>query len=666
MTLGDMTASPFPVLFSPLRIGPIEIANRIVMAPHFTGFADGSPRVGEPGYYGERYADYLVERARGGVGLIIFGQVQVHPSTAYELPHAAIGYDAAAVPGYRAATRRIHAAGAKVFVQLAHSGLSNEGGPERLAVLGPSDGIGWIIAEAGRAMEIEEIHDLVETYGRAAEFAREGGFDGIEIHCTHGYLPLQFLSPRFNRRTDRYGGSLENRMRFLVDILDRVGRVTGTDLVLGVRLCADEFTDGGLTLDDTKEVAARLSASGKVHYLSVSLGHAATSMPMVIAPMYVPPAYGVYAAAAIRSVVNVPVFTVGRITDPATAERILADGQADAVALARGLIADPEWAAKARAGRADEIRVCTANNKCLLGRPLRCIQNPAVGKEREWGVGTLQRPARRRRALVVGGGVAGMEAARVAAERGHEVILCEQANELGGQVTLAHRLPGRQEMAGLIRWPEGQLKTLGVKIFLGHTVTAPAVREFAPDAVVIATGSIADRRGATLYRAAGIDGWEDAPILTPEEVIRGGAALGKRVVIFDDVGEIESLGIAEMVAAEGREVELITTLPFAGMRVDGSTLPLVLARIPSVRTTPLSEVAAMRDRTVVVRGLISRAQRQIPEVDALVIITRRQRQAGLYDILKGQVAELYCIGDAVAPRGVDHAVYDGHRVGRSL
>src|SRR5689334_9690293 len=433
---------------------------------------------GEPGFYGERYGRYLAEYARGGVGTVIAGQAQVHPTTAYQMHNNASAWDPACVPDLRRVSEQINEHGALAFLQLAHNGGVNHATWSKLPVWSAS-GIANHM-EASKPISVEEIRQVVEHFARSARHAADAGFDGIEVHGAHGYLVHEFLSPAYNRRTDEYGGSFDNRIRFATEVLRAVRESVGATVAVGLRLVGDEESrDGhGLGPDDCAEIAARLAQEGLVDFLDVSVGTSGVGM---VRPMYAPHLLGVRATAIVkRAVPDVPVFAVHRILTPAEAEGILEDGAADAVTIVRALIADPEWPEKARSDRTDEIRACTGCNQGCYGNltqgyPITCVTNPSVGREATLGSGTLTRAAVRKRVVVVGGGPAGLEAAWVAAARGHDVTLLERADVLGGKIRLAERLPGRAEVADFADWRAAECGRRGVDVRLGVEATVDGI-----------------------------------------------------------------------------------------------------------------------------------------------------------------------------------------------
>ncbi|HTY19173.1 MAG TPA: FAD-dependent oxidoreductase [Myxococcota bacterium] len=659
----------YPHLFAPLRIGPLESRNRIVFGAHFTMYSEPAPRWGEPGFYGERLGRYLAERARGGAGVVIAGQAQVHPTTAYQMANNAAAWPDEAVPHLERVARAVHEHGALAFLQLAHNGGVNGGAWSKRPAWAPSSIANY--HEPPKALEPEEIRELVEHFARSARNAAAAGFDGIEVHAAHGYLIHEFLSPRSNRRDDRYGGSLENRMRFAVEVLAAVRAAVGPSRAVGVRLVGDEEAgSGGLGPADAAEIAARLEAAGLVDFVNVSVGLSGVGM---VRPLYAKPGFGVYAAAAVKERLRgAPVFAVHRIVTPEQAEAILARGEADAVTLVRALIADPDWAAKAHRGAASEIRRCTGNNQgcygnLLQGLPVTCVQNPAVGREEELGAGTLAPAARRKRVVVVGGGPAGLEAAWVAAARGHEVRLLEREHRLGGKVHAAARLPGRAELIDHAQWRIEECERRGVRVELGFEATRDSVLALEPDAVVVATGGRATKTGYAKWHPFAIAGIERELALDHEEALRRADELVGRIVILDAVGHIEGLGLGELLAARGADVTLATPLA-SPMLLDAETLAAALPRAvrAGVRWRPTHGLLAIGDREVTLLDLLAARPERIEDVDWVVVRTHGLPEERLYFELKGEVPEVVRVGDAVAVRLLDRAIFDGHAAGRRL
>lgn len=655
----------FRYLFTPLKIGPITVRNRIFSTGHGEGMTlDNLPT--------EVMVHYHAEKAKGGIGLTILGDAMVCVEPKLTLrprpTRVVAGYDPRVVPWWRQIADAVHEQGAKVFAQMGIFG-AYYGGISASAIPNPAGG-----RLTSKALSNEEIREVIEWYGRCADHAREAGLDGIEVH-DHGGLVTQFLSPLWNKRTDEYGGSLDNRMRFLLEALDTSRRRAGPALAVGYRLSADEFLPGGLTLEDNREIAKRLADSGLVDFLDVDVATEPNLLHMIIAPMYVQHGYQGSAAAAIKEAVEsrVPVFTVGRITDPVMAERILADGQADLIGMTRAHICDPELANKARSGLLDDIRPCLGDvegcaGAMQAGRVVGCTYNPATGREKEWGVGTLKRAAARKRVVVVGGGPAGMEAGRTAALRGHEVILYEREKQLGGQITLGAMLPGRDEMLSAVRWYTIQLRKAGVNVVLETEATKDSVLATGPDAVVVATGAAFRRDGFGAPAYAPVPGWDQPHVISLEDAILGRAKVGDKVVIYDDFGSIEAPGLAERLADQGKQVQIITKSLAVGMDlVPIQHLPYVYQRIlkKGVKLLASTLVTQIGANNVKACNVYSGETADI-DADTVVFITAKVQNDALYHTLHGQVKELYRIGDCSTPLNISEAVVDGHRVGRLL
>ena len=661
-------------LFQPLPVGPLTLRNRVIFGAHFTMFTEPNPVWGEPGFYGRRYGRYLADRARGEVAAVIAGETAVAPNTAYKMANNANGWDPECIPHYEQLTSQVHEHGAHAFIQLTHSGAMMLGNWSKQVAIAPS--VSPDHMEAPRAMDARDIAESIEYHVRCARHAVAGGFDGIEIQSAHGYLLHQFLSPKFNHRTDQYGGSLENRMRFGVEVVSAVREAVGDAVAVGIRLVGDdEQTHGpGLTADDCAEVAARYEELGLVDFLNVSVGIGGIGM---VRTNYAPHCFGVYGAHAVKKAVrDTPVFTVHRILTPDEAEQIIEQHEADGITLVRALIADPEWVVKAREGRDDEIRHCTGINQSCYGNllqsmPINCVQNPAVGREDDLGLGTLEPAARAKRVVVVGGGPGGMEAAATAAARGHDVTLLERESELGGALRWARELPGRGEIWEIARWRIGECERRGVDVRPGIDATADDVLALSPDAVIVATGGRATKLGQAAYHPMPVPGSEQDWVLDHVDALRRALAdpdaLGDRIVLLDAVGHAQAIGLGELLAAAGKDATCVTPLPLP-MALDGETQAAILPRAvqAGMKWRPNTAMAFIGDHEVTVVDVLSRELETIPEVDTVVIRTHGLPVDDLYTALEGKVHELVRIGDAVAVRYVDRAVYDGHVAARAL
>jgi mycofactocin system FadH/OYE family oxidoreductase 2 len=647
----------FKYLFLPLQIGKTVVPNRISFSSHLTNFA-------ENGLPSERHIYYLAERAKGGAGLIITEEQSVHPTDhAYEKIIEA--FNPAVVPHYRKICNAVHEYETKIFAQLNHNGAQSDGTLSRLPVWGPSPVPDVMFREVPKEMEIEDIQEVIEYFCQSATHVREGGFDGIELQIGHSSLLRQFLSPLSNQRTDEYGGSLENRMRFALEVIEAVRATVGPDFTLGIRLCADEMIPGGLTLDDTKEMARRFEATEKIDFIDLSIG-TFYNLYLVGGTMHTPLGYTVPLSAGIKEVVNLPVFATGRINDPVMAERILADGQADMIGMVRAQICDPELANKVKDGRLEEIRYCIADNQGCYGRialnkDIGCIQNPAVGYERERGIGSIKPASVKKKVLIVGGGPAGLRTAEVAAQRGHLVTLCEKKGKLGGQVNIAKRGAGREELDVIIRNEENQLKKLPVEVILNKEVTAEFVLAQNPDVVIIATGSVP--------KECPVPGADGPNIFNVWQVLLGEADLGKRVLFIDYDGHHQATATAEFLADQGKEIHMLTSSLFIGQDLGPvQDLYLTRQRLLQKGVTFTSDFAVMEIKGLEVHGfnVYSNEWNTFSGYDSIVLAMGNRVEDGLYQTLKGRVKELYRIGDCVAPRKIDMAIHEGDKVGRMI
>lgn len=648
----------FKHLFTPLKVGKVTIPNRIFSSAHITRFH--SP-FGAPG---ERAVQYYEARAKGGVGLIIVGENYIVWPTTWARPTA---YESdTVIPAWKTMVDAIHQHGTKVFCQLEHPGnLANVRAAQGGSILSASAIPRREPFTPGRneiphEIDVEDIKRVVETFGQAARRVKEAGCDGVEVTAMFGKLGASFLSPLSNKRTDAYGGNLGNRMRFLLEVIDSIRENAGPDLVLGVRLTADEFLDGGITLDDAKEIAQRLEATGKLDYLFPC---AAAQGPPHTPPMYYPLAGFVYLAAGIKEVVNLPIFCAGRINDPVLAEKILADHQADMTAMTRTTICDPEMPNKAREGRLDEIRRCISCNEGCIGRsdllflPLSCAFNPEAGREKVFEVTLV---ASQKRVMVIGGGAAGLETARVAATRGHKVSLYEKGDMLAKELTIAAKSPGREDFEEVVRYYTYQMKLLGVDVHLEVNVTPEMVLKENADAVVVATG-------AAPY-IPDVPGANGENVVEMRQVIQDEVEVGQNVVVADCQSHIYGLDTADILADRGKMVELLTESVYAGGQVDNYTIEAIYAIVlgKGVVITPLTGVKEIKGNTVIAYNMLTGAEREIEGVDTVVFCTAGMANDSLYRSLKGKVKELYQVGQCVSPRKLLDSIYDGAVVGRKI
>lgn len=654
------SSNPFPLLFSPITLNGMTVRNRIVSTAHATGYAVG-------GYPKARYREYYERKARGGVGLIItFGSCSVHPSSSVAEWNGVANWDESVIPELAAMAEVVHRHGAKIVCQLTHMGRRGTSANSARPLLAPSAVAEPVHRERPKVLELHEIRELVEAFAAAAERVQRSGYDGVEITSYGGHLIEQFWAPHVNQRTDAYGGSLENRLRFSREVIEAVRDRVGPAFCVGFRMTADQLLKDGLDHRAMKEIAGRLAGLRKIDYFSISgsTGETPELQAKTVPSLDHPLGLFNHYAASIKAVVDVPVLVAARIIDPAMAEDVLRRGAADLIGMTRALIADPDLPAKALAGQRDDIRFCTGANEGCIGRlyqglAIRCVQNPLIGHEAE--LAAVQ-PARvRRRIVVVGGGPAGMEAARIAAERGHRVTLVEQSDALGGQVRLAALAPHRAEYGRSIAWLARQLARLGVDVRLGTEGTLEALLADPPDAVVVATGATP--------RAAPWPGADRPHVVTVDTVLRGEVTVrpGQRCVVIDDDAHMRGPGAAEALLDAGGEIEIITRETMVGLEIDPTLRPILYRRLftKGVTMTPLTAVLDIGTGAVRVEHVYSGQQREIP-ADLVVLALGGEARAELYDGLRAAAPrlEVHRVGDAVAPRRLYDALLEGTRVGR--
>jgi len=659
--MGAMTpaSTPFPHLFSPLRVGSITLKNRIVSSGHDTVMS-------EAGQVGDQLIAYHEARAAGGVGLIVVQATAVHPTAEYT-DHSLAASDDDCIPGFRRLAETVHAHDCRIFGQLFHGGreiMDSRDGSLPVA-LAPSAVPSERFHVMPRAVPATMIGEIVDSFGQAARRFRTAGFDGVEIVASHGYLPAQFLNPRVNLRSDGYGGSAENRSRFLRETVAAIRAAIDPDCVVGLRISIGEVTPEGLTAEEAIEAVAALDADGAVDYVSVVAGTSATlaGSDHIVPPMTEANAYTAPLAARVKARVRVPVMVAGRINQPQEAEAVLAAGQADACAMTRALISDPLLPRKAAEGRLDDIRACVGCNQACIGHfhaghPISCIQFPETGREREFG---RRMPAAAGRAvMVVGGGPGGLKAAAVAAERGHRVTLYEASRRVGGQVLLAEKLPGRAEFGGVVTNLAREVELAGARVVTGVRVDAEFVRQERPDVVVVATGARPRRPHLEL---AG-----DPIVLDAWQVLLGEPVPPGRVAIADWRCDWVGLGLADLLARRGHPVTLGLTGYMPGQRLqqyvrDAMTAAALRARVvmeTNVRVFGYDGSAVFFQHVLTGEPVI------VEDVAALVLALGHEPVDDLLGALEDFDGEIHGIGDCLAPRTVEEAVLEGLRVGSEI
>ncbi|KAA0972541.1 NADH:flavin oxidoreductase [Aureimonas fodinaquatilis] len=673
-------------LLRPLTIKGLTIRNRIMSTSHAPGYGkDGKPQ--------ERYQLYHEEKARGGIGLTMFGGSSSVALDSPATPWAQISVaDDSVVPFFQEFSDRIHSHGAKLMIQLTHMGRRTRSDTDNwLPTISASVRREPASRSTPKAMEKEDIARVVKDFADAAVRARAGGLDGCEISAAHGHLVDQFWSPASNERADEYGGSLENRMRFGIEVLEAMRAAAGDDYIIGIRMSGDELVADGLSQTDLMTIATEYSRRGLVDFLNIMGGQArdhiahAVSLPNMSFPV----APFLYLPSAIKREVDVPVFHAQRVTDLATAARAVAEGHVDMVAMTRAHIADPHLVNKLQDGREDDIRQCVGAGYCIdriyTGGDALCIQNAATGREATMPHVIVPGPVARK-AVVVGGGPAGLEAARVLALRGHRVVLFEKQKATGGQISIAAKAGWREALTGISRWLNAQVVKLGVDMRLGQEATTELVLSEQPDIVVIATGG---RPGLGHAKGA-----QDHAIST-WDVLSGKVTPTGSVLLYDEQGTHNAASTAEHMAKSGCLVEIATHDRMIGEEIGTTNQPIHLRDLyrlgvvmsPNMELVEIYPegnrlVAALRntytdveeervvDRVVVDYGTLP--------LDALYFeLKDRSANHGQTDqhaLLLGQPQPLpqaggyalYRLGDAVAGRNIHAAIFDALRLCKDL
>ncbi len=647
-------------LTQPIDLGPFTLPHRIVVTAHTTAFSTN-------GLVGADEIAYQARKARGGYALLTTGSTAVHPSGGAPQMRLLTNFSDEVLPGYEALAAAVHGHGARMLVQLTHL-ASTFASHHTHATWAPSQVVGEYAREVPHVMSTSEVGTVVDCFFAAATRVRRGNLDGVELQAFSGSLAVQFLSPFTNKRTDEYGGDLDNRLRFTCEMIDACRSALGSDRLLGLKIAGDELVQGGLRLSDVVEIVRRIDAIGKVDYYVVAAGNNLDRFARVDHWPPTPAAHNLYAhlARGVRETVSRPVAALGRIVDPWEADRLIADGYCDLVAMARASIADEEMPNKLMTGRLGEVRICVGDNTACVdriidGQPMRCIYNPVIGRERALDSFPASRRASSLNVVVVGGGPAGMEAARVAAEMGCRVDLYERGGELGGTARIVAMQPGRSELAGITAWLERQVVRLGVDVHLNEDVSALQLRDDF-DAVIIATG-------ARTLPANPI--WQKdfaGEVASAREVLEGLRPRRGRVVVEDHSGSQVGCAAAELLSQGGYEVEVVTRHFYPAIDFGLTNTVTLFRRLfcRGIQLTPHHQVASASGFTVTLTNVYSGAEEVRENMAAVVLATGSVPIDELYRELVAEGRRVLRAGDCVAPRDIESAVYEGHIAARSV
>jgi 2,4-dienoyl-CoA reductase-like NADH-dependent reductase (Old Yellow Enzyme family)/thioredoxin reductase len=665
----------FEKLFSPLQIGPVSIENRIQITPHELSYLSD-------GLVTDTMVDYYEERAKGGVALLEVSQLTTKAPNGFRMPEWQ--YDNARrfpfvsgpeiVPGLRRLADAVHVHGAKIFMEIA----------SRTYNYGPVSSLPLEGGEHLKEMTKEKITEVEQAFRQAAGYVKQAGFDGVDLHGTHGNMIEHFYSPVTNRRDDEYGGSLHNRLRFLLEVIDLVRDEVGDRMALGMRLCADERIEGGIDPEHAAKIAAVLD--GKLDFINLDSGsfnnfEALNQHALQTQPLYVDPGYGLYMSEPVMKVAKrTRIGVAGRIADPLVADSIIEKGQADYVGMTRALIADPELPRKAREGRLEEIRPCIATAQDCWGRsvahewPMRCTVNPSVGLEATRGAGRLGKADTAKKVLIIGAGVAGLEAARIAAERGHEVVVYEKGSVIGGQVNLAKKFPGRSDIGAVVGWYEAEMRRLGVRLELRKEVTSEAEARYLveteePDAVVLAVGSTPIRSGLQMVTFDHVEGWDRPNVRTVDEVLSTEPMHGD-IVVADSTTYIAGPGTAEFLSRRGASVTLVTPHPHLSPDLSAyNQLIHVTRRLRAarVRVVPFSWVRRIGPREVTIFDIPTGEEEEVTADHVVLNTGRRQSDDQLARYFSGLVPDVREVGDCqIAGRTIRAAINSAYEAAAAL
>ncbi len=637
----------FTKLFEPGKIGKMGIKNRTIFPPMVPLYAD------KDGLVTQIQIDYYAERAKGGCGLIIIESG--YPRAGGYPGRISLDNDRV-IPNLRQLVDAVHAAGAKIVLQVnPHRGRSDEVDPAS-----PSENMHPLTGAKARALGIEEFKKYERQFGEGAARVKEAGFDGIEIHGGSGYLVSETLSVLANRRTDEYGGSVEKRATFALNLIKEAKKATGNDFPLIFRITADEKVEGGFGVKDAIIVCKLLEKAGSDAIDIVSGINYYNFGKYVVGYMYIPRGHNAELAGAVKKELKIPVCVAGRINDPFVAEEILKKGQADFVDLGRTLIADPYFVSKTQAGKVKDICMCIACGRCIEAilkekKPMICSVNPAVGQERAYAAG-MAPATKKKRVLVVGGGPGGMNAAIVAAERGHTVTLWEKSNKLGGILNLAIAPPHKDELKNLIEYLPHRMKQLKVDVKMGKEGTADAVAKFGADAVVVATGS--------LPLIPKIKGMDKKKTIQFRDVLADKVKVGKKVVVIG--GGFVGCEVADLLASKGKQVTVVEILPSLANEFIVYYADVLKEELDKAGVKYFTSV---KDEEITEKGvnIIDKDGKQIfLEADDVVISTGAVPDKALAEALKGEVSELYEVGDCVKACRIYEAMSDGAKAGMKI
>lgn len=666
---GNVIVQPTSKLFEPLTLRHRTLRNRVNFGAHTANMA-------EDGLPGARHLGYYLERARGGAAMIVVEPIPVHQTarlTRGNFRHQ----DDAVISGFRRITEACKAEGSVMIHQLYHVGQHGDYDLSYAANWSPSGLPSYHDGDGSHRMSDSEIETIISCFVEAALRAQASGFDGIELFGAYHALIDQFWLPWSNRRDDRWGGTFLNRMRFSTEITSRIRKAVGDDFIIGMATSVDESVDAAMQTETLQEIARYHDERALIDYITCGTG-SYFDYGGIIPTFHYADKLGAPYAEALKSVCrHTRVQAESHLRTPENALAVIASGQADMVSIVRGQIADPYWVTKVADGRHDEVRGCISCNQMCWGRRSRdywisCLVNPSAGREFEWGGDRFVKTDAPKKVLVVGGGPAGLEAARVAAERGHRVTLAEAGAQLGGQFRLAGMQPRREQILDLLAWYERQLNRLGVTILMNAPLDPDEIAAWDADRVIVATGSQPAGTGfqRSLPDMATLPGVEKPNVWSVENVMTRAARLGEHVILVDDTGDWRGLGTALEIARRGHRVTVVTGWATLGeflRRTGGDKIARARLRQAGGSWITESCVTAWEGKSARVRNNLDGAEQRIA-ADSLVLATTNVADTWLHDSLRETHSELgvELIGDALAPRLAVAAIYEGRVLGQSI
>jgi len=672
----------FERLFSPIDIGQIRVKNRIQLPPHSLHYF-------ENGLPSDALLEYYLERARGGAGLLEVSQIYIKSPTGVFYPEWE--YDnkktwpmvnkPEIVPGLKKLADSVHAFESKIFMEVSAWTF----------LYGPVSSVPFETGINLNELTVSNIREIQEGFAKASRYVKQGGFDGVDLHGTHGAMIEHFYSPVMNRRGDRYGGNFENRMRFLFELIETVRGTIGDSLALGMRLCADEQIRGGVTPDYAARIAEALD--GQLDFINVDRGSmynydVLDQNALQTEPLYSSTGYGTYMSEPVKArVKRTKIGLAGRITDALIAETILEQGQADFVGMTRALIADPYLPKKVSEGKVQDVRSCIGTLEGCWGRsaahdyPMRCSVNAAVGREAERGERKIQHASVRKKVLVIGAGPAGLEAARVTALRGHEVVVYEKEPKAGGQVNIGKLIPGRSDIGSIITWLENQLKLQNVRIEYNREVPESeeivkflVEEEEKPDAIILATGSTPIKSGIQMISFQEVPGWKEADARSVDDLLSKQFTISeKRFLVADSTPYLYGPGACQMLARNGAS-EITFVTPQTEISPEMNDYNQLMHTVRSLRENHvrvltyswIRRIETNDEKKVIVYD-IPTGHETAMHVDEVVFYTGRKQNNSLRSLFKGFAKEVYEIGDChIAGGKIVSAIDEGFSVGMKI